>query len=364
MLTRVSQSIGLIRSVARFAHADALGTVISKSLEEIKSAGTYKKERIITSAQSANITVDVGGKKDVINFCANNYLGLANNPTLISAAKKAMDTHGLGMASVRFICGTQDIHKQLEQKISQFHRTEDTILYTSAFDANAGLFETILGEQDAIISDELNHASIIDGIRLRKAQRFRFKHMDLNDLEKQLQEAVNKNARVKLISTDGVFSMDGDVAPLQEICALAAKYDALVHVDESHATGFFGPTGRGSIEHCNVMDKVAVVTSTMGKALGGSSGGFTTGRADIVEILRQRSRPYLFSNSIAPPIVGASIACMDMLMSSSELVQKLAKSTKYFRDALTQAKFNLRPSPHPIAPVMLGDARLASQMAD
>eukprot|EP00698_Gefionella_okellyi_P004852 TRINITY_DN14487_c0_g1_i1.p1 TRINITY_DN14487_c0_g1~~TRINITY_DN14487_c0_g1_i1.p1 ORF type:complete len:420 (-),score=105.84 TRINITY_DN14487_c0_g1_i1:467-1726(-) len=350
------------RAFVRSIHDDALGQALKATVAEIQAAGTYKRERIITSAQSSGITLQTTGGKTLINFCANNYLGLANNPKLVNAAKKALDTHGLGLASVRFICGTQDIHKTLEKKIAQFHGTEDTILYGSAFDANGGLFETILSDQDAVISDELNHASIIDGVRLCKAQRFRFKHMDMADLEAQLKASAS--ARVRLISTDGVFSMDGHIAPLDQICALARKYQAVVHVDECHATGFYGPTGRGTVEKFGVQKEVGIITSTIGKALGGSSGGFTTGRADVIEVLRQRSRPYLFSNTIAPPIVGAAIECMDMLLNSSELVQKLQRNTKQFREGMRKAGFDINDSDHPIVPVMLGDAKLASDFAD
>jgi glycine C-acetyltransferase len=338
---------------------DALKAKLAGELDAIRAAGTYKRERVILSPQDAEIRVADGA---VLNFCANNYLGLADNPALIAAAKASLDTHGFGMASVRFICGTQDQHKALEAAISGFLRTEDTILYTSCFDANGGLFETLLGEQDAIISDELNHASIIDGIRLCKAERFRYKHLDLDDLRRQLDAA--KDAKVKLVATDGVFSMDGDIAPLDKICDIAEEYGAAVMVDDSHATGFVGKTGRGSIEHCGVMGRVDVITSTLGKALGGASGGFTTGRAEIVELLRQRSRPYLFSNTVAPPIVAASIACLEMLSSTTERRDRLEANTMRFRKAMTEAGFQIRPGVHPIVPIMLGDARLASEMAD
>lgn len=329
-------------------------------LAGIREAGTFKRERVIASPQSASIRVE--GGSEVLNFCANNYLGLADHPDVVAAAKAALDSHGLGLASVRFICGTQDIHKQLERSISNFLGTEDTILYSSCFDANGGLFETVLGEQDAIISDELNHASIIDGVRLCKAQRFKYRHLDLADLEKQLEAA--QGCRVRLITTDGVFSMDGDIAPLAEICELAEKWKASVHVDDSHATGFVGRTGRGSIEHCGVMGRVDVVTSTMGKALGGAAGGFTSGRQAIVDILRQRSRPYLFSNTLAPAIVGATARVIEMLSASTERRDRLEANTSRFRAAMTAAGFQIRPGVHPIVPIMLGDARLASDMAD
>jgi len=339
---------------------DAMKAKLVKELSAISEAGLTKRERIITSPQSAVIRVADG--REVLNFCANNYLGLADHPTLIAAAKAALDSHGFGLASVRFICGTQDIHRALEHQIADFLGTEDTILYSSCFDANGGLFETLLGEEDAIISDELNHASIIDGIRLCKAHRFRYKHLDLADLEAQLKAA--EGCRVKLVATDGVFSMDGDIAPLAEICDLAEKYGALVMVDDSHATGFLGATGRGSIEHCGVMGRVDVITSTLGKALGGGSGGFTTGRQEIIDLLRQRSRPYLFSNTVAPAIVGAAQAAFSMLASSTERRDRLAANTLHFRSAMTAAGFKIRPGVHPIAPLMLGDARLASEMAE
>jgi glycine C-acetyltransferase len=333
---------------------------LRSELAAIADAGLTKRERVIVSPQNASIKVANG--QEVLNFCANNYLGLADHPAIIAAAHAALDSHGYGMASVRFICGTQDIHKQLEAKIAEFLRTEDTILYSSCFDANGGLFETLLGEEDAIISDELNHASIIDGIRLCKANRFRYKHLDLADLEAKLQEA--QNCRVKLVATDGVFSMDGDIAPLKEICDLADKYGALVMVDDSHATGFVGKTGRGSIEHCGVMGRVDVITSTLGKALGGGSGGFTTGRKEVIDILRQRSRPYLFSNTLPPPIVGASLKAFELLSASTERRDQLERNTTQFRTAMTAAGFAIRPGVHPIAPIMLGDARLASALAE
>ena len=333
---------------------------LRSELAAIADAGLTKRERVIVSPQNASIKVANG--QEVLNFCANNYLGLADHPAIIAAAHAALDSHGYGMASVRFICGTQDIHKQLEAKIAEFLHTEDTILYSSCFDANGGLFETLLGEEDAIISDELNHASIIDGIRLCKANRFRYKHLDLADLEAKLQEA--QNCRVKLVATDGVFSMDGDIAPLKEICDLADKYGALVMVDDSHATGFVGKTGRGSIEHCGVMGRVDVITSTLGKALGGGSGGFTTGRKEVIDILRQRSRPYLFSNTLPPPIVGASLKAFELLSASTERRDQLERNTTQFRTAMTAAGFAIRPGVHPIAPIMLGDARLASALAE
>ncbi len=331
-----------------------------KELDGIKAAGTWKNERVITTPQDAHIRV--AGGPEVLNFCANNYLGLADHPDLIAAAKAALDSHGLGMASVRFICGTQDIHKQLEAAIARFLETDDAILYSSCFDANGGLFETLLGEEDAVISDALNHASIIDGIRLCKAQRLRYEHLNLEDLDRQLDAA--KGARVKLVSTDGVFSMDGDIAPLDQICAIAEKHQALVHVDDSHATGFVGKSGRGSIDHCGVMGRVDVITSTLGKALGGAAGGFTTGRQEIVDILRQRSRPYLFSNTVAPAIVGASLKVFEMISGSTERRDHLETATLRFRAQMTAAGFAIRPGVHPIVPIMLGDARLASEMAD
>ena len=336
--------------------------VLSSELASIREAGLYKDERVIVSDQAANIQVDSGA--EVLNFCANNYLGLSNNRDLIDAAKAAMDRYGFGLSSVRFICGTQDQHKQLEAAVSSFLGTDDTILYTSCFDANAGLFETILGPEDAIISDALNHASIIDGIRLCKAKRLRFKHMDMADLEAKLVEATEAGCTTIMIATDGVFSMDGDIAPLSEICDLAEAYSAMVMVDDSHATGFTGQTGRGSIEHCAVMGRVDVVTSTLGKALGGASGGFTSGRKEIIDLLRQRSRPYLFSNTVAPAIVGAAIRAFEMLSATTELRDRLEANTLHFREAMTAAGFAIRPGVHPIVPIMLGEARLAATMAD
>lgn len=324
----------------------------------IREAGLYKEERVILSDQSAEIKTNKG---TVINMCANNYLGLANNRELVEAAKKTLTDYGFGMSSVRFICGTQEIHKILEQKVSEFLHTEDTILYSSCFDANGGLFETLMKEEDAIISDELNHASIIDGIRLAKAERLRYKHGDMTDLEEKL-KATQKN-RFRLIATDGVFSMDGDIGKLDEIVALGEKYDALVMVDESHATGFFGKTGRGAIEYKNVLGKVDIITSTLGKALGGATGGFTSGKKEIIELLRQRSRPYLFSNTVAPAVVGASIRVMDMLMQTTELRDRLHKNTMHFREKMTAAGFDIKHSEHPIVPIMLYNEKLAHDMA-
>ena len=339
-----------------------LSEKLKSELASIRDAGTYKNERVITSPQSANIAVT--GGQEVLNFCANNYLGLADDERLIDAAIATMRDHGYGMASVRFICGTQDIHKELEAKISAFMGTDDTILYTSCFDANTGLFETLLGPEDAILSDALNHASIIDGVRLCKAKRFRYKTNDMADLEAKLQEADAAGARVKMIATDGVFSMDGTVASVAAICDLADKYEALVMVDDSHATGFMGKTGRGSVEHRGAMGRVDVITSTLGKAMGGASGGYTTGRKEIVEILRQRSRPYLFSNTVAPAIVGAAIAAFDILSESTALRDTLEDNTRYFREQMTAAGFAIKPGEHPIVPIMLGEARLAADMAD
>jgi glycine C-acetyltransferase len=332
---------------------------IQNELEEIRKAGLYKEERVLLSPQQALIRT-AGG--EVLNFCANNYLGLANDPDLIAAGKEALDQYGYGMASVRFICGTSEIHKALEKKVSEFLQTEDTILYSSCFDANAGLFETLLDEKDAIISDRLNHASIIDGTRLCKATRFRYNHSDMTHLETQLKRAADK--RFKLIATDGVFSMDGDVALLGDICDLAEKYGAWVMVDDSHATGFFGPTGRGSIEYRKVMGRVDIITSTFGKALGGASGGFTTGRKEVVELLRQRSRPYLFSNSLSPVIAAVTLKVIDMIDQSPHLVAKLQANTAYFREKIAGAGFDIRPGEHPIIPIMLGEAALAHEMAD
>lgn len=335
---------------------------LEQELKSIEEAGLFKKERIITSPQSAEITI-AGGQK-VLNFCANNYLGLSSHPQVIDAAKKAIDTHGFGMSSVRFICGTQDIHKELERKISEFLGTEDTILYAAAFDANGGVFEPLLGPEDAIISDALNHASIIDGVRLCKAMRFRYEHNNMEDLEKQLQDAIAQGAKQKVIVTDGVFSMDGTIAQLDKIVELAEKYEALVMSDECHSTGFMGKTGRGVHEHCGVMGKIDIITGTLGKALGGASGGFTSGRKEIVELLRQRSRPYLFSNTLAPSITGASIAVFDLLSETTTLRDKLEENTTYFREKMTAAGFDIKPGTHPIVPVMLYDAVLSQQMAE
>ncbi len=335
---------------------------LDKQISDIRAAGTYKRERVITSPQEAHIaTTD---KPDVLNMCANNYLGLADDPTVMKAAHDAIDKWGYGLASVRFICGTQQPHKDLEQRISAFLGTEDTILYSSCFDANGGLFETVLGAEDAIISDELNHASIIDGVRLCKAQRFRYKNNDMADLEARLLEADEKKARFKMIATDGVFSMDGIIANLPGVCDLAEKYKALVMVDDSHAVGFMGKTGRGTHEHHSVMGRIDVITGTLGKALGGASGGYTSGKREIIEMLRQRSRPYLFSNSLPPSIVGASIATLDLISKSTELRDKVHENTRYFRKAIAAAGFNIVPGEHPIVPIMLGDASLAGKMAD
>lgn len=336
-----------------------LQPVLQKELAEIEQAGLYKKERIIVTPQGADIKVSTGD--EVINFCANNYLGLSSHPKVIEAAKEAIDKYGYGMSSVRFICGTQDIHKELEKKISEFLGTEDTILYAAAFDANGGVFEPLLGPEDAIISDELNHASIIDGVRLCKAQRFRYKNCDMEDLEKQLIAA--KDCRHRMIVTDGAFSMDGSVAPLDKICDLADKYEALVMIDESHCSGFIGKTGRGTHEHFNVMGRIDIITGTLGKALGGASGGFTSGRKEIVDMLRQRSRPYLFSNTLAPSIAGASVAVLDMLSETTALRDKLEYNTKYFREKMTEAGFDIKPGFHPIVPVMLYDAKVAQEFA-
>lgn len=335
---------------------------LEAEIASIKEAGLFKRERVITTPQAADIKTSEG--KEVINFCANNYLGLSSHPKVVEAAKKAIDTHGFGMSSVRFICGTQDIHKELEQKISEFLGMEDTILYAAAFDANGGVFEPLLGPEDAIISDALNHASIIDGVRLCKAMRFRYQHNDMVDLEKQLKDARDQGAKEIIIVTDGVFSMDGTIAQLDKICDLADKYNALVMTDECHSTGFMGKTGRGVHEFRNCMDRVDIITGTLGKALGGASGGFTSGKKEIIEILRQRSRPYLFSNTLAPSIVGASIAVFDMLSETTELRDRLESNTKYFREKMTAAGFDIKPGEHAIVPVMLYEAPLAQQMAD
>ena len=330
-------------------------------LEAIRAQGLFKAERIITGPQSAEIELADG--RTVLNFCANNYLGLADHPDVIQAAKDALDSHGFGMASVRFICGTQDLHKQLEARIADFFGTQDTILYAACFDANGGLFEPLLGEEDAIISDSLNHASIIDGVRLCKAKRYRYANSDMADLEKQLQQARADGARTIMVTSDGVFSMDGFIAPLDELTALARKYDALVHIDECHASGFLGATGRGSAEVKGVMDQIDIFTGTLGKALGGALGGFTTGPRDVIELLRQRSRPYLFSNSLPPHVVAAGIKVFDMLANAGDLRERLAENTRYFRERMTAAGFDLKPGVHPICPVMLYDAPLAQKFA-
>jgi glycine C-acetyltransferase len=329
------------------------------TLEELKSNGLYKSERIIVSPQCANIAINTGQK--VLNMCANNYLGLADHPEVVKAAQEGLIERGYGLSSVRFICGTQDIHKELEAKLSTFLGTDDTILYSSCFDANGGLFETLLTAEDAIISDELNHASIIDGVRLCKAQRFRYKNSDMEDLEAQLKAA--SGARFKLIATDGVFSMDGYIAKLDKICDLAEKYDAMVMVDDSHAVGFVGEHGKGTPEFCGVMGRIDIITGTLGKALGGASGGYTSGRKEIIEMLRQRSRPYLFSNSVSPAVVAASLKALDLVEKSPDLLKKLRANTSYFRKAMTEAGFDILPGTHPIVPIMLGDAVLAQTMA-
>jgi glycine C-acetyltransferase len=338
---------------------DTLKPVLEQELAAIETAGLYKKERIIISPQGADIQVQ--GGQEVINFCANNYLGLSSHPKVIEAAKAAIDAHGYGLSSVRFICGTQDIHKQLEQKLSDFLGTEDTILYAAAFDANGGVFEPLFNEQDAIISDELNHASIIDGIRLCKAQRQRYKHDDMADLEEKLK--ATQDLRHRIIVTDGAFSMDGTIAQLDKICDLAEQYKALVMIDESHCSGFMGKTGRGTHEHHNVMGRIDIITGTLGKALGGASGGFTSGRKEIIDMLRQRSRPYLFSNTLAPSIAGASVVVLDMLSEATTLRDKLESNTQYFRQKMTEAGFDIKPGVHPIVPVMLYEAKLAQQFA-
>jgi len=335
---------------------------LAEEIESIKNDGLYKKERIITSQQDAVIKISTG--EEVINFCANNYLGLSSHPDVVQAAKDTLDTHGFGMSSVRFICGTQDIHKELEQKIANFYGTEDTILYAAAFDANGGVFEPLLGPEDAIISDALNHASIIDGVRLCKAKRYRYANSDMADLEKQLKQAQEDNARFKIIVTDGVFSMDGLLAPLDRICDLADEYDAMVMVDECHAAGFIGKNGKGTLEEKGVMDRVDIVTGTLGKALGGAMGGYTTGKKEIIEILRQRSRPYLFSNSLAPAIVGASIKVFEMLENDTSLRDKLQFNTEYFKKGMQEAGFDIIDGDSAIVPVMLYDAKLSQQMAN
>ncbi|SCY29337.1 2-amino-3-ketobutyrate coenzyme A ligase [Nonlabens sp. Hel1_33_55] len=340
----------------------AIGDYLKKELEEIKDAGLYKKERIITSPQDAVITLDDGS--EVINFCANNYLGLSSHPEVIQAAKDTLDSHGFGMSSVRFICGTQDIHKELEQKLAEFYGMEDTILYAACFDANGGVFEPLLGKEDAIISDSLNHASIIDGVRLCKAMRYRYASADMADLEKQLQKANDDGARHKVIVTDGVFSMDGILAPLDKICDLADKYDALVMVDECHAAGFLGDTGRGSLEAKGVLGRIDIVTGTLGKALGGAMGGYTCAKKEVIEILRQRSRPYLFSNSLAPSIVGASIKALELIDSSTDLIEKVQSNTAYFKKGMKELGFDFIDGESAIVPVMLYEAKLSQQMAD
>jgi glycine C-acetyltransferase len=343
---------------------DVIGN-LTATLNDIKKQGLYKDERIITSPQGAEITV--APERQVINMCANNYLGLANHPRLIAAAKEALDTHGFGLSSVRFICGTQDLHKKLEDTISRFLGTDDTILFSSCFDANGGLFEAILGGQDAVISDALNHASIIDGIRLCKAVRYRFEHGDMKDLETQLVEAEKKGAKIKLIATDGVFSMDGDIAKLDQIVEIAKRHNAIIMVDDSHATGFLGPTGRGSIEYRGVMGKIDIITTTLGKALGGASGGCVSGRKEIIQMLRQKARPYLFSNTLPPPLVAAGIQAFGLLSESTELRDRLERNTKYFRGKMTEAGFDIKPGEHPIVPIMFGrftnDAQLAQDFA-
>lgn len=335
---------------------------LEQELQFIEEAGLFKRERIITTPQSAEITI--AGGKQVLNFCANNYLGLSSHPRVVQAAKEAIDTHGFGMSSVRFICGTQDIHKELEKKLSEFLGTEDTILYAAAFDANGGVFEPLFGAEDAIISDALNHASIIDGVRLCKAMRYRYEHNNMEDLEKQLQDAVAAGTQQKIIVTDGVFSMDGTIAQLDKIVALAEKYQALVMTDECHSTGFMGKTGRGVHEHRGVMGKIDIITGTLGKALGGASGGFTSGRKEIIELLRQRSRPYLFSNTLAPSITGASIAVLELLSETTELRDRLEKNTSYFREKMEAAGFDIKPGEHAIVPIMLYDAVLSQKMAE
>ncbi len=341
---------------------DKVREELRETLSEIEAAGLYKRERVIVSDQKADIKLNTGA--EVINFCANNYLGLSNNPEIIQAAKDGMDSHGFGLSSVRFICGTQDIHKELEAKLAEFYGTEDTILYAACFDANGGLFEVLLGAEDAVISDSLNHASIIDGIRLCKAMRYRYANNDMADLKAKLDEAKAAGAGRIMIATDGVFSMDGIVAQIDKICDLADEYGAMVMVDDCHASGFFGPTGRGSVEHCGAIGRVDVITSTLGKAMGGGSGGFTTGRKEIVDLLRQRSRPYLFSNTVAPAIVAASLKTLEILTASTELRDRVEENTKYFREKMTAAGFDIVPGVHPIVPIMLGDAKLSQDFAE
>ena len=335
---------------------------VTATLNEIRESGLYKSERVITTPQKAQVAVADG--QEVLNFCANNYLGLADHPEIIAAAHEGLDRWGFGLSSVRFICGTQELHKSLEQKVSDFLKTEDTILYSSCFDANGGLFETLLSPEDAIISDQLNHASIIDGVRLCKAKRFRYENNNMQDLESKLQEADSAGARTKLITTDGVFSMDGYIAKLDQVCGLADRYNALVHFDDCHATGFVGKTGRGTHEHCGVMDRIDLTTGTFGKALGGASGGYTSGRKEIIELLRQRSRPYLFSNTLAPAIAAGSLKAIEIVERSTELRDRLEENTQYFREELARRNFNTLEGTHPIVPIMIGDAELASKMAD
>ncbi|CAB1433422.1 unnamed protein product [Pleuronectes platessa] len=362
----VPSARGLLRASAgapgrTYAAVAAARAVLEGELDSIRAAGTWKAERVITSKQGARINVD-GSRGNILNFCANNYLGLSSHPEVVQAGIDALKSHGAGLSSVRFICGTQDLHKDLEQKLALFHEREDCILYASCFDANAGLFEVLLGPDDAVLSDELNHASIIDGIRLCRAKRFRYKHMDLKDLEVQLKES--QSSRMRLVVTDGVFSMDGDVAPLQGICDLAEQYGAMVFIDECHATGFLGPRGRGTDELLGVMDRVHIVNSTLGKALGGAAGGYTVGPKPLIDLLRQRSRPYLFSNSLPPPVVGCATRAVELLLASNEIAQSMTAKTMRFRNNMTEAGFTISGSAHPISPVMLGDARLASLMAD
>ncbi len=342
---------------------DTMREALRAELASIDEAGLYKRERVITSPQGPEITVQ-GVEGSVLNFCANNYLGLSSHPAVIEAARDALSSHGYGLSSVRFICGTQDIHKALEAKLAEFHGTEDTILYAACFDANGGVFEPLFGEEDAIISDELNHASIIDGVRLCKAKRYRYRNANMEDLEERLKEADAAGARFKIIVTDGVFSMDGVIAPIDHVCDLADKYDALVMVDECHAAGFMGATGRGSVEYRNAMGRVDIITGTLGKALGGAIGGYTTGRKEIIDMLRQRSRPYLFSNTLPPMVVGASIAVIDMISRTTELRDRLEENTHYFRSRLTDAGFDIKPGEHPIVPIMLYDAPLAQRFAE
>ncbi|XP_033827217.1 2-amino-3-ketobutyrate coenzyme A ligase, mitochondrial [Periophthalmus magnuspinnatus] len=349
---------GLNRSYSAVAEARAL---LETELDSIRLAGTWKGERVITSKQGPHINVH-GSSGGILNFCANNYLGLSSHPEVVQAGVEALQAYGAGLSSVRFICGTQDLHKNLEQKLAQFHEREDCILYASCFDANAGLFEVLLGPDDAVLSDELNHASIIDGIRLSRAKRLRYKHMDLSDLESKLREA--QSSRMRLVVTDGVFSMDGDVAPLPGICDLAEQYGAMVFIDECHATGFLGPRGRGTDELLGVMDRVQIVNSTLGKALGGAAGGYTVGPKPLIDLLRQRSRPYLFSNSLPPPVVGCATKAVELLLASNEIAQSMSAKTMRFRNKMTAAGFTIAGTAHPICPVMLGDARLASVMAD